>query len=78
MVKAVIFDLDNTLIDFMYMKNQAIDAAINGMIESGLNVSPKDAKKEIFKIYDQEGYEYQEVLNEFIISVQKEINYNSK
>ena len=58
MIKAVIFDLDNTLIDFMYMKNQAVDAAINGMIESGLNISQVEAKEEIFKIYEKEGYEY--------------------
>ena len=75
MIKAVIFDLDNTLIDFMYMKNQAIKAAINGMIESGLNISYKDAKKKIFDIYDKEGYEYQEVLNEFIISKHQTIDY---
>ena len=75
MIKAVIFDLDNTLIDFMYMKNQAVDAAINGMIESGLNISQVEAKEEIFKIYEKEGYEYQEVLNEFIVSINKEINY---
>jgi len=75
MIKAVIFDLDNTLIDFMHMKNEAIKAAINGMIESGLNISYEDARKKIFDIYDKEGYEYQEVLNEFIISEYKIINY---
>lgn len=75
MIKAVIFDLDNTLIDFMYMKNQAIDAAIKGMIESGLSLSSEEARKEIFEIYEKEGYEYQEVLNEFIVSVNKKINY---
>ena len=75
MIKAVIFDLDNTLIDFMNMKNQAIKAAINGMIESGLKTPYEDAKKKIFNIYDKEGYEYQVVLNEFIISEYKTINY---
>ena len=45
MIKAVIFDLDNTLIDFMYMKNQAVNAAINGMIESGLKIPFNVAKK---------------------------------
>ena len=45
MIKAVIFDLDNTLIDFMHMKNKAVDSAINGMIESGLHISYEDTKK---------------------------------
>ena len=75
MIKAVIFDLDNTLIDFMHMKNQAVEAAINGMIESGLEIPYEEAKRKIFEIYDKEGYEYQEVLNEFIISDHKNINY---
>ena len=75
MIKAVIFDLDNTLVDFLYMKNQAIDAAINGMIESGLKIKRKQARELIFDIYEKEGYEYQEVLNQFIISVYGDINY---
>ena len=75
MIKAVIFDLDNTLIDFIYMKNQAIKAAINGMNESGLNVPFEEAKNRIFEIYDNKGYEYQEVLNQFILSQYNSINY---
>ena len=75
MIKAVIFDLDNTLIDFMHMKNQAVDSAIMGMIEAGLNISYQDAKREIFKIYEEEGYEYQEVLNKFIVSVYNKVDY---
>ena len=75
MLKAIIFDLDNTLVDFLYMKDQAINAAIIGMQETGLNLSHSKAKKIIFNIYKKEGYEYQEVLNEFIISIYGKINY---
>ena len=39
MIKAVIFDLDNTLLDFMKMKEYAVKAAIAGMIEAGLDLS---------------------------------------
>jgi len=35
MIKAVIFDLDNTLLDFMNMKSKAVEAAVHGMIEAG-------------------------------------------
>ena len=45
MIKAVIFDLDNTLIDFMHMKNQAVKAAVTGMIESGLKLPFEEAKQ---------------------------------
>jgi len=38
MIKAVIFDLDNTLIDFMSMKKASCDAAINAMIGAWLDI----------------------------------------
>ena len=66
MIKAVIFDLDNTLMDFMKMKSMSIDAAINGMIEAGLDLDFKIAKDEIYNIYEAKGYEYQEVFDDFI------------
>ena len=40
-VKGVIFDLDNTLLDFMKMKEFAVKSAIKGMIEAGLKVNEK-------------------------------------
>ena len=75
MVKAVIFDLDNTLLDFMKMKSSSINAAIQGMIESGLNVDPDEAAKEIYDIYDKKGYEYQDVFNEYITKKVGSLNY---
>jgi len=75
MIKAVIFDLDNTLVDFLYMKNQAINSAIKGMIKAGLKISHNEAKIKIFDIYEKKGYEYQEVLNQFIVSIYGSINY---
>ena len=75
MIRAVIFDLDNTLIDFMFMKNQAVNAAINGMIETGLKIPFDEAKKKIYDIYDKQGYEYQEVLNQFIKDEYDNIDY---
>lgn len=69
MIKAVIFDLDNTLLDFMKMKRNAVHAAVQGMRESGLKVNSDDAVLEIFKIYELKGYEYQEVLDDFLINI---------
>ena len=66
MIKAVIFDLDNTLLDFMRMKTMAIDAAINGMIEAGMVIKRSTARNRIFEIYEEKGWEYQEVLDDFI------------
>jgi len=39
---ALIFDLDNTLTDFMRMKAEAVNAAIDGMIDAGLAL-PREA-----------------------------------
>ena len=66
MIEAVIFDLDNTLMDFMKMKSMSIDSAINGMIEAGMDIKFKESKDQIYSIYESKGYEYQEVFDDFI------------
>ena len=42
-IKAIFFDLDNTLIDFMYMKEESCKAAIQAMIGAGLKMDQKEA-----------------------------------
>jgi putative hydrolase of the HAD superfamily len=66
MLKAVIFDLDNTLVDFMLMKNQAIDAAINAMRDAGLKLSTNEIRKRIDQIYKERGIEFQSVFDELL------------
>ena len=66
MIQAVIFDLDNTLLDFMNMKIKAVESAVHGMIEAGLQMEKNLAKNTIFKIYEEKGLEYQEVFDDFI------------
>ena len=75
MIKAVIFDLDNTLLDFMSVKKKAVDAAILAMIEAGLQIDSEVARKDIFDIYNHKGYEYQEVFDDFLISILGKIDY---
>jgi len=65
-VKAVIFDLDNTLMDFMTMKGNAINAAVEAMIDAGLNMDPEIAHKKLYAIYDKKGIEFQRVFNNFL------------
>jgi putative hydrolase of the HAD superfamily len=66
MLRAVIFDLDNTLTDFMRMKEVSIDAAIEEMIDAGLQMSREEAKRKLFEIYDREGIEDQRVFDRFL------------
>ena len=75
MIKAVIFDLDNTLIDFMKMKRRAIEEAIPAMIDSGLSISFADADRIIDEIYKEQGIEYQQVFDVFLQRVLKKIDY---
>ena len=55
MIKAVRFDLDNTLMDFMTMKENAINAAVKAMIDAGLNMDPLKAHEELYAIYHEKG-----------------------
>ena len=74
MIKAVIFDLDNTLLDFMKMKEYAVKAAIAGMIEAGLDIDPDESYKTIIGIYEKEGWENQQVFNKFLNKTIGEVN----
>jgi putative hydrolase of the HAD superfamily len=75
MIKAVVFDLDNTLVDFMAMKRQAVDAAITAMIDAGLNMSVSDVKVHVDKIYGEQGIEYQRVFDQLLIDIFGRIDY---
>ena len=66
MFKAVIFDLDNTLIDFMTMKRISCDAAITAMIGAGLDVDKETATKELFHLYDKYGMEDKIIFQRFL------------
>ncbi len=75
MVKAVVFDVDNTLVDFDKWKKAAVDAAVMAMIDAGLDLTPEAAKKKIYEIYQEKGIEYQEVFNDFLQEVLGYIDY---
>ena len=66
MIKGVVFDLDNTLLDFMKMKEFAVKAAIKGMIEAGLKVNEDKSYLEINSIYEEFGWENQKVFDVFL------------
>ena len=65
-IRGVVFDLDNTLLDFMKMKEFAVKAAIKGMIEAGLLLDEDQAYKDIFKLYESKGWENQQVFDDFL------------
>jgi putative hydrolase of the HAD superfamily len=64
MIKVVVFDLDNTLTDFMRMKENAVDAAVGAMVDAGLRFPPVQIKDKIYEVYEREGIEFQKVFDE--------------
>jgi putative hydrolase of the HAD superfamily len=75
MIKAIIFDLDNTLIDFMTMKRMAVDGSISSMRDAGLKISHQDAEKILYKLYWKYGIEYQKIFQVFLKKVLGRIDY---
>lgn len=75
MIKAVIFDLDNTLVDFSRLKKEAIRGAAKGMLEAGMIADEDWIFSRVFEIYEEKGWEYQKVFNDVILEVTGELNH---
>ena len=74
MIKAIIFDLDNTLLDFVKMKQFAVKAAITAMNEAGLEVDENKAYKDIMDLYVSTGWENQQVFDDYLKQVRGEVS----
>jgi len=68
MIRAVIFDLDNTLTDFVKTKERAVEAAAEAMIDAGLDRSKEEVIAGINEVYEAEGIEYQRVFDRYLIA----------
>jgi HAD superfamily hydrolase (TIGR02253 family) len=75
MIRAVVFDLDNTLVDFMGMKRQAIDAAIRAMQDAGLKLPAEKIRARIDEIYKLKGIEFQNVFDQLLYDEFSKIDY---
>lgn len=75
MLKAILFDLDNTLIDFMHVKKSSADAGLNAMIAAGLKIDQSKARRTLYELYDKYGIEHQEIFQKFLHKVEKKIDY---
>ncbi len=75
MVKAVVFDLDNTLVDFMQMKRLAVNAAIDSMIDAGLRLTREEVQARISAIYKERGIEFQSVFDQLLYDVFQKVDY---
>jgi putative hydrolase of the HAD superfamily len=75
MIEAILFDLDNTLMDFMLMKRKSCEAAIDAMISSGLRMKREKAMKILFDLYGEKGIEYNRIFQEFLSKTMGGIDY---
>jgi putative hydrolase of the HAD superfamily len=57
MIKAILFDLDQTLIDFMKMKAESCKAALEAMVKNGLKIDKKVGIKKLMETYLRFGIE---------------------
>jgi putative hydrolase of the HAD superfamily len=74
-IKAILLDLDNTLIDFFKMKKESCEAAVDAMRKSGLRANKKKAMKIMFEIMDEKGYEYKQLFQELLLRINGKIDW---
>jgi putative hydrolase of the HAD superfamily len=66
MIKAILFDLDNTLLDFSRFKREGALAAAKAMRRAGAGASEKELYSRIFEIYAEKGIEYQNTFGDLL------------
>jgi putative hydrolase of the HAD superfamily len=75
MVKAILLDLDNTLVDFVKMKRNSVHAAVEAMRKAGLKLGEKEAFEKIFAIYEKYGWEDQKAFQKLLLKTQGKVDY---
>jgi len=74
-MKAVLFDLDNTLVDFMGFKQKAVKAAAGAMSAAGLEGSPDQIADGIFEVYWKTEIENPEIFQDFLMDKIGKVEY---
>jgi putative hydrolase of the HAD superfamily len=75
MIKAVIFDLDNTLIDFLKMKRISVEEAVDAMIDAGLELPKKKAIDLLYELYKEKGLEDPHIFQKFLMKAAGKVDY---
>jgi len=66
MIKAILFDLDQTLVDLIKMKTEACKSAIKAMIKAGLKIDEKTGYKRLMHTYFKVGIESNIAFTKFL------------
>ncbi len=75
MIKAVILDIDNTLMDFMRMKRASVDAAVDAMLDAGLTMPKEKMYESVFETYWKEGIEDQNIFDKVLTKEFGQVDY---
>ncbi|MFH1173684.1 MAG: HAD-IA family hydrolase [archaeon] len=75
MRNAVIFDLDNTLVDFVDRKKIVIRETVKAMIDAGLQADFEELHKDFSDFYWDKGIEDQHILQKYLLQRYKRIDY---
>ncbi|MFH1451744.1 MAG: HAD-IA family hydrolase [archaeon] len=75
MVKAILFDIDNTLMDYMEMKYRCCVEAIDAMISAGLKINKKKALKSLYELYDELGMDYGTIFQKLLLKEKGKVDY---
>ncbi len=74
-IKAILFDLDNTLIDFMHMKQEATRAAAKAMVAAGLKADEEELAADLFDFYLDYDIEADDAFQRFLESRYGQIDF---
>ena len=74
-IKAIIFDLDNTLFDYFKMKKLATRAAAHAMVDAGLKANRAALTKKLFEHYLDYGIDSNDAFQRYLIREYKKIDY---
>lgn len=69
-LKAILFDLDNTLLDFITFKRETALAAAKAIRKAGVEEDEQVLYRSIFKIYNERGIEYQMTFHDLLSNYQ--------
>ncbi len=75
MIHAITFDLDDTLMNFKRMKHRSVDAALEAMINEGLDIGIEEARQVLEDIYDQHHIENQRIFDILLERTQGKVDY---
>ena len=65
--KAILFDLDNTMLDFMGMKREASRKAAEAMIKAGLEGEAEELSRKLFDFYLEYGIESDDAFEKYLV-----------